>query len=898
MNVLRRAALALVLGLALIATSAAGASSDVSDVGERSFAEVAACAARADHVLVSFVVDESGSLQRSDPQNARVGALAAAVDALQSAQDQATRRAQGQGAGSPGAEPPSIEANLAVFGGAYTELVQWGAVEAGHAGELLAAVQSELPQRNRAEFTDYRAALRDAQASIDARAAQLGGTSCSLIVWFTDGELDIQGSEADAWRELCEPRGLVDGIRGRGSAIIAVALFSDTVARPVSPESREALRAVAEGTAQGTSCGQVPIPSGFRAGAYLRADDPGALRRLFAKIGALMGGGTENISAICPSGECPDGALPIALDPGIEGFRAVLDTSGDGVPPRLVAPDGSQIELLAGDYSIGGASVLVTARDGLTVASVTQPRGPEGAVVWTLESGASDASPAIVDLYYFWGAVLAIDAPAGMVIGSENTVEVLARFSDGSPVDPARYSRLDLRLEADGESVPLAWEEPGRAVGKLTLPVDGAPAQVALSVVGSATSSPSGVAVGPATAARRFDTVTPPSFPKLETTTLVFPSLVGTTSSGSVVELTGSDEGPTRACLADHRLEGPSRAGSIDLVGSECVDIPVGETVNWPFKLQTTDTADGNVAGTARLVLVAVQGRAELPIELGVAATMSRPVDAGSRNLLLAILVAIAAIIPFLIGWIGNAVSARFPVGPRTRVASVPVVLTSHGLQRADGATTLFGPGDFEPLRRADEARLRSLAAGGLVFTRHLPVNPFRDPTAWVTRPNRVPYVASTHWARPWETPGRRARAEFGLDSNLYLLLDPDGSGDLSGRLVSVAEDRTGLSDLLPATLDQVAANATLWGPMYEALSEMARAAESMPKRATAKERETSSEPDTGQPVEPPPNVGLWTTDPQFDPANPRAGSSPQPPSPASPFREPDDHRPPSIFDH
>lgn len=130
--------------------------------------------------------------------------------------------------------------------------------------------------------TDYVAALLAARNEL-ARVADPAtpGGACTAILWFTDGEYDIEaratgetkpyapdlpltGPEAVTALEergrdlLCRDGGLVDALRGEGTEILAVALSSD-----IPPPDRDCLRAVAEGEAEGLRC-EVARPAGSR----------------------------------------------------------------------------------------------------------------------------------------------------------------------------------------------------------------------------------------------------------------------------------------------------------------------------------------------------------------------------------------------------------------------------------------------------------------------------------------------------------------------------------------------------------------------------------------------------------------------------------------------------------
>ncbi len=799
------AALALI-GMLLVMFStprpAQAATGDLSARGEHALSEIAACAASSGHVLAAIVVDESSSLRTTDPGNARVGAIESVVDSLQSLQASSAGRV-------------TIEASLATFSGGYTELVPWGVVADRHADLLLRTARADLPGRNVGAYTDYRAALGGAQTSLAARSAAIGSPTCSVILWFTDGQLDVPGTgEAEAWGQLCEPQGLVEGIRRAGSAIVAVALAAES--NPRTAVWREQLRAIAEGYGTGSTCGATPLAAGSRPGAFLRADEPGSLRRLFAGVGSLLQGGAAAASITCPGERCTAGTLPIPLDMGVNGFRAVLDTAAEG-RAQLVAPDGTRIDVTPGSSRVTGADVVITVRDGLAVIAVDRDGGAPRMGVWTLETDAPVSAPATVDLYYVWGVSLEVTAPEGIVVGERSAIEVRAVFPDGSPVIQQVFETFDVALVADGAAVPLERDASGATVGWLDVPAGSAVASVSLSAVATATTMPSHNPLGAARTSVVIATALPAAFPALRTPSLVFPTLAGARTAAGVLELTGAERGATRACLAGSDVTGPSRAGGIAVTAPDCLDIPAGGTVSWPFEITTEAEADGSIDGTVGVSLTAVDGQS-VEVAVDVAAVMTRPVNEPLRWGITALLVALALSVPFLIGWASNYYLARFTLGPRTRVAVVPVVLSARGLRRADGSATMLFPDDFRYAGFGQVSRSREVEVAGLRFGRTLPIVPFREPSAWFTSLDDDEIVASTDRRRPFTGDGRRAHAGFGLASSLYLTLDPrpDEQGDFRGRLVCLGDDDDGLAELIRAQESHLASSADVWSTVYE----------------------------------------------------------------------------------
>lgn len=621
-------------------SAAPAAADDLTPAGESAMAQIAGCAAGATGLLVAVVVDESGSLRETDPTNERVNGVNSIVDALADLR-----------AGT--AAKLDVQASLAVFAETYTPLVGWLALDEANAAHLKSVSSQELPARNAGAFTDYRTALTGAQTSLDARDAELGGTNCKVLLWFTDGALDVPGGDtAAAFNELCAPAGIVDRVRAAHVAVIALALFQDQGG--VTAEQREQLRAVAEGSGSGVGCGQTPVASDAAVGAYLSAGDASALRRVFAGVGALISGASSSASITCPSPECAGDAVAFAVDRGVTGFQLIADSADAAATLTLTGPGGQPIALTAGAPTLPGGSLAVTGRDGLTTATATLD-GPDGESVgaWSLTArdAAGQPSPVAVDVLYFWGAQLTIEAPGGVLIGADSTVIVRATVA-GQSVSADWYESLAVELRAGDAPVELAAGDDGAWTGTLALPADAgdgvAQADVTLTASATAVSAPSGIRLSTASASVVLPTRLAPSYPTLAPARLDLPEITTTAGSTGTLTLTGGERDAMSVCLGEVALDGPGAAGALALsADADCVDVAPGETKPWTFTLAPAVMADGAISGHVRIVMT---GAADaVSIDVPVSAAITRSVNQPLRWAVFAGLVALAALIPLLL---------------------------------------------------------------------------------------------------------------------------------------------------------------------------------------------------------------------------------------------------------
>ena len=888
------------LAATLAGVAGPAAAEDLSPTGDRAMAQIAGCAASADHLLVSIVVDESGSLRETDPTDQRVNGINSAIDVL------ADLRAGANG-------KLDVEANLGLFAEGYTPLVSWQGLDALHAAHLKAVSSAELPNRNRGDYTDYRAALTGARSTLDTRESQLTGASCKVILWFTDGALDVRGDEGPALAELCAANGIADGVRAAHISVIALALFHEPSS--VTAAQRERLRSVAEGSGAGATCGRTPVRSDAAVGAYLRADNASALRRVFAGVGALIGGGSQSWSVQCPSNKCVNGVAKFAVDRGIAGFQIIVDSADDTARIAISGPDGRAIPLAAGTSAVPGGTLKVSARAGLTTATVAFAKA-DGAQVgpWTVTSRdkAGKPSPVAVDLYYFWGARLAIAAPTGVLIGETSPVTVTATVA-GLTVSPDWYQAMDVQLRAGTAKVPLAVGDGGVLDGVVTLPRDGAPTELTMSATATATSTPSGIPLAPVLASVVLPTRLPPTYPTLTPTALVLPRITTADGASGVLRLHGTARGTTTACLAGGDVFGPKQAGHLELApDATCVKVAKGRVQDWTFTLTPKALADGQISGHLKVVLTGETAGDKVSVRVPVTSSMTRPVDEPLRWALVAACVALALIVPLALLFIGNWWIGRFRLTELTRVASIPVTLTAAGIEsRRSGSSVLIEPDDFQPVGLGT-VRRRAFSAGGVRFAHSLPLWPLGEPTAHATAEGGGVVVSGT--GQYTGARGVRAPVLTALEQCWVLLVEPgDAGSEVRGHLVFVNDERPGLGlrEIIESRAEKLL-RFTGWEAVRAKVA-TARAertaAEAGPRGLVPSKPESAPGPVARVPAEKPPPPSSLLDDAAAAPvapprtdwslpnpeAPPRGGRPTGPPSPNvnKPIRASDDELPP-----
>jgi hypothetical protein len=158
-----------------------------------------------DTLNVLYLVDESGSLQRTDPNALRVGGLQASLEQFRNIS----------------LDRPYFKVNreIATFGDAYHRPKEWQTLNDGQLNSDLSWIGQAVPKLTNGNYTDWKLALSEAYKDFQQK---LSPTSCNIMVWFTDGAIDVGGSGAktkEALAQICSS----DPVSGKptsGQAII------------------------------------------------------------------------------------------------------------------------------------------------------------------------------------------------------------------------------------------------------------------------------------------------------------------------------------------------------------------------------------------------------------------------------------------------------------------------------------------------------------------------------------------------------------------------------------------------------------------------------------------------------------------------------------------------------
>ena len=810
--------------------------------GGEAIGDLAGCIQGSKRLAVVFLIDQSGSLGKSDPQNRRVDAARAALDSLVSLTE------------GPREERARVDVTVAAFSNDYYPIRPWTTVTDASRARLNRTLEG-FRKRNQGTDTDFVNALTGARAALADRSAQLtadgSAEPCKAIVLFTDGQYDIgvrdasnrerlgttkpyapgvtldteagaKAAEAAGREALCNEGGLADGIRDDDITLLSVALTGTVTAK-----DQDLLAAVSTGASGAVTCGRrTDTPPG----AYVSANDVDILVARFDEVATRVAGGTvvpeEGQLVLCGAAACPGGTRVIKVDESVRRFRVFALAQEPGMTVELTSPTGTVVVDKAGTFAVSSAqaSAHPIAGRGFSI-DVARPDDPadwngEWAVVVHDSTGKHVGEPVTFSHYLFTDVGIDFTKGKAPVIVRGEGVGLSA-----SPVIPKALGaklktakvvlRLDDPLTSKSTTVDLAGPANGPYLAEFTAPLDYRSSSYSATLALEGTTE-SGAVVSARSAPRLLTVQRPGGSIQLAPASLQLPTLTGTgITSADLIVLGGKKDGcvwfgPART------ITSPGAAGGLEVTyggkavvdEASCIPVKAGATEIVSVEVSPKERATGAVRGVVE-VHEKTSGTKETITDVPFRLDLAAGVDEARRVLLAVLLLVGGLLLPVILLVIINAATARFQDLDAVRGTVIPVRVDGERMWRTDGgrmATLMFAPSDFSSL--ADAGDPRRFTFGGIVFR---------------ARPSRNPFGASLTLAAPEGGAeklkggaGSRVELDLGLAGSWVFLLDPDrtrragrdgvaegriiafvSEGDPSGQISRITED---VYDRLPRT--------------------------------------------------------------------------------------------------
>ena len=811
---------------------------------------------------IVLLMDQSGSLETTDPEMARIEAAKFLVERL---------------AGFSEMSGYELEVRVAGFAATYGAPGEWTALTSDGMTEIDRQIEN-VGHDLKSHDTDYWMALESARQDLADR-----GESCSAIFWFSDGEYDIDPRESRRSRselgetkpyapgaaltdqdgadaavtageeDICRPAGVADQLRSSDITLIGVGLTS-------AETDFSFLRSVTEGggpdAAQRndvTQCGEVTSPEG----AFFEAHDLDSLLLAFDAMSSPGDSLDSSVIDICQGEQCAAGEVSFVLDRALGSVRILAGTDVNGLEAYIVPPGATE----ASTFPSGAAGETVE-QDGMRVTWLT-PRTveiemdadavPSWDGTWRVgfvdPASQSAGEQIAVNLHLSSPLVLAWqqldETELRQGTDSEGVQLALIDRTDGAVVDLGELGgslTAEVSLfDASGTSHELySTLEKSDLVEPVTLAV---PAEAALGEGRVVTSlqittappvvdgeaSGEGTALQPSLLGSTVAVLAPPNFPSVGSR-LDFGLLEEQTTATASLDLAGpgcvwADTGSTSI------LGAPAEAGSVEVTSAasseqDCVRLEEGEEGTLPLDLATGEHANGAIQGTITVMIMPEDGSAAAqPVTVPFDADMRRPLDTATAGTAFALALLLGIGLPLIGLYVLTWATARIPRG--TLVSGSTRVQLPEG----SGRTEIDLARSSLTLTSLPTAR-RSVPVAGRMLRSRVSLLPTEAP--WVELDDSSPSVSGA-------TPGaRRGRARLPLGVRGNWVAVPDRHDPSQATLIVLlgSEDQ--------AALDTVLEDARLrLADRVRSLGAAAPAARSASGRPPATGRAMKATPDT-----------------------------------------------------
>jgi hypothetical protein len=763
---------------------AAIATSKMTTWGADAVEQIATCinsSGQKDVVNVLFLIDESGSLDWNDPDNLRVEGIKATLDQFRSI----------------AVQKPYFKVNRAIttFADGFNSKLgkPWQELTEDQLDDDKEWIDQKVPGFITGNSTNYLEGLRGAY---DYFESQLSQNSCNVLVWFTDGAINLNDSRltADGIAQICginpttgkKTTGtpIIDKFRKSGINIQGVLLRNeDYLEDPYQSKYRQKTGVtslvVAQARAENESNGMTyfnPIVeySGTVQAEYFggsgakdfKCGSPEGAKGVVTVVGDVIDiiWPPTEFECITSSGRVipPDAANKVMVDPGFSRFRASAIAKGfelkNGAGKIIATGQGSSTEDVEVSF-FGASDMAISVSGAISDASTVLKPGS-----WSFKTVADSEK-------VFCGYLdLAVEIKSKTCYEGETCSFEGAVTRNGRPVDFSVYKSQDLKyglvnlsngnvsysnlsLGEDGKFKgnfnPAGFKDAeGLANLKVTLNViTQSGYKFTFSAIQNVQVLPPGlypeILPNPVSKADFSQQLLGKNGKAIASLKLIGPS--GTSGEICFDDLkVRTDPDPERVNSYQTQLDGE------DLQTQQCFSLAANETKNVQLEIENTEAENGDVSGFLPVVLKS-DGIKDLNNQVSVSFESTVEYNNTKRFLIFAVCLFLGLLIPLTALKILQMRNARIILSPLSK-ATTPVILSASGgfvtLKRAEKASgsEIFKEEDFEGFMHS-EGKEKQLQIGSELLRGDAPLNPFSAPRAILSTTPGFVVASSDIWA-------------------------------------------------------------------------------------------------------------------------------------------------------
>ena len=661
------------------------------------------CVSERGRLAALFLIDQSGSLQETDPLDRRVQAMKAAVAALSLNAELKTTTERDY----------VLEVRFDGFGAGYTSSGKWHTLSLSSNAAAEAEIEA-FAGRDDESQTNYKTGLELAAQGLADYERSVGDDVCKLLVWLSDGELYLGNensdeAEIDAANQMCAAdSGIADQMR---SLDIYTVGFGLTTTTGIQPDFT-----LMEGLVTGSSgCGARPGN-----GRFAKVEGADALiQALFRDLSPIPPDARPVTACKEEPTNVECGEFRFFTRPPLDRVKMIVSTTVGVTSAEIIDPGGAKTAFVVDGKAVAASSAAVkstplyefTSIVGIEVQKSASPYGE-----WLVQFRGPAARDALVSALFFSDVVSIIEGPDPLTLERDSPEPIVVRVAELGTVglqlpsgsaavtDFDAVPTIEATLTIGSQSVPVEVATTNQDEGLFEIRTKAADLQNV---------GPLGkLQIRPIARLNGTDIAFGDSFRDVKVLLGDGMPTIGKVTASDIddsgvsvisIELTGPEEGTGRATLSEsfEILDAPQPSSTTDFALTRTepsAEVGPNQTATLNAKFDPSFTANGNLSFRLNVIL---EGRSNkqvtLPVDFEI--RMSRPFNTERT---IRWLIGMIVVFLFTQG-VAVAMAATLLARVRSlpvwaRTASFPVTISRDGTVDSDGGSLASRLSDYRTL--------------------------------------------------------------------------------------------------------------------------------------------------------------------------------------------------------